>query len=382
MNKLIEQRNTYEPIDAFIFNSLMVGGNLEIGKVGLVCLVTVALTVSLWIPSTNHMVDTSVRDQPKLDTTVAYEFHYQISILGDEAFETLADVEGWDGDGSSETPYLIQDYLIAENIGNIWIEDTTVHFKIINCYLHTALTDLTLWNVTNAVIENCMFKYSTTAVHLFNCTSVNVVNCTIEAVQDGIFIEDCINCYIGGSTIVGIASSESGIDGLTNTGLEICNNTISDWDDHGIQLYQCTGTEINNNTMYWNEGYGSGACGINVDECDTLSILGNNITKNADNGITIDDSPSVSIIQNQITDNDEHGVYVSWSDFCTIIGNTIGRNGDGLISGGPSCGIVINHCQYPQILNNTLDSNIYNGISSWNVDHLLISDNLITNSYM
>lgn len=70
--------------------------------------------------------------------------HDPILIVNDTDFADQAANEGWSGDGSSSTPYLIEDYLINGSAGNgIEIIDTTVYFVIHSCELINLSTS---WN--------------------------------------------------------------------------------------------------------------------------------------------------------------------------------------------------------------------------------------------
>ncbi len=107
----------------------------------------------------------------------AYTLHDPISIGSDADFATQAGLEGWEGNGSSTTPYIIEDYEIyspgtTPAISITWISETT-HYIIRNCSVSgfTSLEENTgafrLFQ-GNGVVTGCEIYNSTEGMYIQN----------------------------------------------------------------------------------------------------------------------------------------------------------------------------------------------------------------------
>jgi len=89
--------------------------------------------------------------------------HDSIAIDGNDAFKAQALAEHWEGDGSSDDPFIIESFLISNDTGYpISIKNVDIHFIIRNCIINgvnKSINDhkgIYLWKVSNgALIENC-----------------------------------------------------------------------------------------------------------------------------------------------------------------------------------------------------------------------------------
>ena len=103
----------------------------------------------------------------------AYIIHAPIRIDSNSDFANQAVIEGWAGSGTQWDPYIIENYDInGSGYGNcIYIGNTTVHFRIRDCYFHHASGNpyylywdagLVLYYVQNGRVENnlCNFNYA------------------------------------------------------------------------------------------------------------------------------------------------------------------------------------------------------------------------------
>ena len=66
-------------------------------------------------------------------STYFVEDHDPISIDGNGDFTSTAASEGWLGDGTAISPYLIDGYNIISGIKAISVNNTNVYFRISNC---------------------------------------------------------------------------------------------------------------------------------------------------------------------------------------------------------------------------------------------------------
>ena len=341
-------------------------------------LVTVTiLLVSIWTPATVPVTSNEVVNQTSPTSVLSYESHAPISIIGDDALNATAVSESWEGDGSVETPFLIQGYEISPTIVDVYIQDTRLHFKILDCNITGANSGIHLQNVTNGVIQNCLFATNTNGIYLENVTGIDVVGCSISApatYSNGIRMDYAIDCLISSCVMKGATDSEAGILGMHSERITLFNNTISEFDWHGIQFGSSYDMEILNNTLYWNEGPMGEMCGIHISYSELAYICGNNITENEHNGITIQGTDNVTIIENHIVDNLYYGIYVQASRNCIIQDNWI----EGHDNGG--AGIIVWVSKYYQIIGNELSWNSNDGIKLQSANFGWVFNNYISDS--
>ncbi|TFH04738.1 MAG: hypothetical protein E4H14_14100 [Candidatus Thorarchaeota archaeon] len=345
------------------------------------------LLVSMWVPMTNPTASNKLssekisKDNHSPYFAPSYESHSAISIAGDDDFNTTAVNEGWLGDGSSDTPFIIEGYEITGGNNLISIVNTQYHFEIRDCNLTDANAAIGLLNVTNGLIENCLIDILYYGLDLENVTGINVVGCDIIAQSGkGIYMDEAFDCSIESCVIQGEPGSDAGIFVQWSEGITLFNNTVFEFDNHGIFFDSCYDMDILNNTLYWNEGSSMLTCAIYLIESDLAYIYGNNITENSDNGITLSDANNVTIIENHLVDNWIHGVYVEFSDYCIIQDNFIEGSGDGILE-GPACGISTYFADYIIIDGNEFWYNDLNSITLAYSNFGYISNNYLNHSF-
>jgi parallel beta-helix repeat protein len=136
-----------------------------------------------------------------------YVLRAPIAIDGNEDFARQAAGEGWPGDGSVDEPYVIEGYEI-DGSGHgygIYIRNSTVHFVVTGCYLHSASggrydgeaglgagrdSGLYLRNVQNARLEhNALFHNDGSGIYLhFSDSNIISHNMAHSNAGDGISI--------------------------------------------------------------------------------------------------------------------------------------------------------------------------------------------------
>jgi len=356
-------------------------------KLTLSLMMITVLLVSTWVPMTNPMTSNILTPDPTSEAVPSYVSHGVININGDTDFSDTATSESWEGDGSSGDPFIIDGYEIHSFVvALIIISNTRYHFEIQNCNLTFSGSAIRLQNVTNGLIENCLIVDVDNGVILTNVTGIEVVGCDISMLvgtgDSGIFMDDAIDCSISSCVIQGGTGTDSGIYGQYSEGITLFNNTVFEFDNHGIFFGGCYDMDILNNTLYWNEGVGGGgpSCGILIVESDLAYIYGNNITENMDNGITISDASNVTITDNSIVDNWIHGIYLEFTEYCIIQDNYIAGHGDGIIE-GPACGISTYFADYTQIIGNEFWYNALSSIVLQSSDFGYVFNNYINHSY-
>ncbi|MGY5858406.1 MAG: right-handed parallel beta-helix repeat-containing protein [Candidatus Thorarchaeota archaeon] len=352
-------------------------------KLVLSFVVCTVLLVSMWVPTSTPMTSTEVVHETSSTSVLSYEAHDPIEIVNDTDFATTAADELWEGDGSPETPFLIQGYEISPARVDISIQDTTLHFKILDCNITGASSGIYLENVSNGVIQDCLFTSNTYGIYLNNVTGIDVVGCIISAPaifeSNGVRMEYALDCSISSCVMQGATDSGAGIFGYYSERITLFNNTIFEFEKHGIHFTtSCYDLDILNNTLYWNEGTVPDMCGIQIQYSELAYICGNNITENALNGITLQGAHNVTIIENHIVDNLWHGIYLQSSYNCTIQDNWIEGNGEGA---GAVAGIFIFVSDYYQIIGNEFLENSYYNIRLQWANFGWVFNNYINDSY-
>ncbi|MGY5877238.1 MAG: NosD domain-containing protein [Candidatus Thorarchaeota archaeon] len=353
-------------------------------QVALPILLISVLLVSMWVPMLNPTTTSNkiIADQTP-DVSLAYVPHATINIYDDDDFNATAVAESWEGNGTADNPYIIEGYEITEDEVLIYITDTRAHFEIRDCNLTDAWAAIQLNNVSNGLIENCLINIPDYGIYMYNVSAIDVIGCDITVhptyPETGISIEQARDINIESCVIEGATGSGAGIGAVMHERITLFNNTIFNFDQHGIFSAAFDEMEILNNTLYWNEGILE-ACGMYLVEGMLADIVGNNITENTNNGITIDGVFNVTIIENTIVDNWIHGIAVSWADFVVIQDNWIEGHGDGQIE-GPLCGISLFESDYCEIIDNTFWYNALNSITLVAADFTYVFGNYINHSF-
>lgn len=210
----------------------------------------------------------------------SYTPHDAISISGNSAFAS----QGWPGDGSSESPYIIEGLEIVADDICISIYNTNVHFVIRNCVLSQTSVGIT------------------TGIRFSHVNNGAIENCSISNVYAGIILNDIDDC-------------------------NIVNNTLADCGDYGIlqssSSYNCT---LSENRVINCEGYGFYLSYLKY------SIIENNYIRNCrEMGIRFKNSENVTVADNVITDSGLYGLYIFSTGNCTFINNTLQNGGIGIV---------------------------------------------------
>jgi parallel beta-helix repeat protein len=203
--------------------------------------------------------------------------HAPIFINSDSNFTDTVSAEGWDGEGTEEYPYIIEGYDIDRNGEDghcIWIENTTVHFVIRDCYLANAnQTDragILLNNVSNCRIENNIFYKNVYGI------SAWTEHCTIidnQMVGNEIVTDNQIWLYIANQTSVignSINGSNYGIRGVGCQDTMIEGNIVRDGNNYGFSMGISTNTTLIDNAFINNN-----VMGISIEVCDEATLIRN-----------------------------------------------------------------------------------------------------------
>ena len=294
-------------------------------------------------------------------TQVTYLPHPVIEIHGPEQLDTQASDEGWLGNGTEESPYLITGWEVSAlgSTAGIYVGNTSDHFVISNCYVHDASAAcILLFNVTNATVIGNVCENSQHGVDVVSSQFVEVVgnNCTMAF--DGIRIVSSSKCNLTGNdctgNLVGLAAHDS--DNLTFESNNMSYNVVS-----GIHLNHTNRSSAVNNTCTWNQ-YGTYMTG-----CSLVYLNSTEWDDNRDGGLWMYHCYDVSAERNRARDSyNGPGLRMEDSGRCTLAANSVERCGEGIsCSGSDGCGIWDNHCS----------GNYGDGIRAEGSGRCMVSDN-------
>ena len=331
--------------------------------------------------------------------SIAYVPHAPIIINGNGDFPSIAS----SGDGSPGTPWIIEGWEIDGTGFDycIYISNTTEHYEVKNCYLHSASfpisSGLKLVNSQNAIISRIVAQNNTNGIIVTDsgiipsnyCNNLNITSNNISySSSDGIRIASgtyggmrSFNCSIHNNTVFNSSSdgifADSNVSIIKNNvhnnsnGLSLLNrfNIVDNNSIHNNQNGVLTriNSTIQNNSIYMNE------IGIDID--DGMDRWGNNticyndIYSN-DYGIEASHSVNNSIKINNITSNNNRGVTLSQSNNNIVESNEIHNNSWGIFifSGGE------------KVLSNNISNNSYSGILFFESDYSIVKENKLDNN--
>jgi len=224
-----------------------------------------------------------------------------IRIISDENFTDY----GFPGYGNYTHPYIIESLHINDTWEGtaIYVQDTTKHFQIRDCYLNTESYGVVIKDVSNGtatIIGN--YCQDSAGIYLLNATGSKIINNTVT-LKNGYGIQALMSHY-----------------------LSIENNTCFDLSFNGIDLYQCNYTSVIGNNCSWNERSGmkidnsfyteisknillankedSGwSCGIYINSCE-FTVFSENFFEDNDDGLRIYDCREILVHNNSFRNNE------------------------------------------------------------------------------
>jgi parallel beta-helix repeat protein len=174
----------------------------------------------------------------KIDHIGSLTPHDEIWIYGDEMFIEQAELEGWPGNGSPESPYIISDYYFNTWDKPLTVYHTTVHWVFTNNVIDgeddhggTWIQNCTNGAIINNEICNRRFGIAVAGGYGLNITDNNVHDCWENGIE---FIAGMNNALVQNNVItnIGVAGFYSG---LSHDSI-IVNNTLSNCSKYGISL--------------------------------------------------------------------------------------------------------------------------------------------------
>lgn len=321
--------------------------------------------------------------------------HSPISIEGDADFATQAGSEGWPGDGSASSPFIISNYtfgLSSPDYG-VRIANTTVHFVVRDC-----------------VITNCQRA----AMVLENVTNGTVTFISLSAPERawGVTVTDSRNMTISHNTCTvepGMGGSGTGLGVFSCSNMTVDRNTCSG--GLSLDVASCTRCIFSNNSVsgryislrvnstsdcnFVNNTCNSGLSGQPVQiGSSPNNVFRENTFNGAVGNIASDHN---SFINNTFTAG-FYGLTFDKSNYSTVSGNRWNCTGVGLVYGlrvvssqsndifdntfvrCVNAAVILENSQYNTIWNNTFYYNAGSG-DTYDSAHIQAYDDCINNSW-
>ena len=220
-------------------------------------------------------------DYTKMAVSETLMDHGTISIDGNIDFQNQASTEGWQGNGTENNPYLIENYYLTDSTNHlIQIRNTNVFFKIkkntldgINWnYMGISFSNVTHGAISDNIINNNMQGISLVSNSNNNLITGNSINFHNEGIVlsssttnvisnntfyhniQGIYLWNSSNNILSGNSV---NNNEYGIWLLISSTNVLSGNNASYNNGHGIWLdYESRNNTVHRNIATFNNGYG------------------------------------------------------------------------------------------------------------------------------
>ncbi len=340
------------------------------GKSNLLQLVLFMIIVSLFFniqiqnesKNNNHQFLHPLNKKISRITSSSNQFisHDEIDITGNADFLSIAENEGWTGNGTKDFPIIISGYNftgvrdenLIPNQQLICIMNVDIHFVIQNCYFTNYKIGILIFTSSNGLITNNTIHTTEMGIRLTYSSNITITN------------NDLFDNQASGS--INIKGSEN---------ISISNNYIHDQME-GVYIYDSFNISIVNNSFDNNVK-------------SIRSIISNNILINSNSIYTSDQSINKAgiLIEGKIWTG--KGYYETGNFSTVITSNKINYS---------SAGIEILYCEYdenlsgigssasdlasedPIIIRNNIINNNRIGISTKNSSFISITNNTIFNN--
>ncbi len=306
---------------------------------------------SIPIHDTNMSTDKKTSKQNNtLKQSLNYESIDPIKIKGNTDFESTAEKNNWNGNGTVSNPYIIEGYNInGGDMGYcISITNVTLHFVIKDCFIHGTLSvegsGIILKNVSNSLIKNSLISNNKIAIKYKNVTSsiskknelldnefsfmileskaINVSQCNINTIERGVSIINSKHIMITNCNITDKYSEKEymhtyGIRLSHSSFNLIKGNIVNITNGDSIFVGESSNNIFNSNIILKSEGYGLAlifSSNNNVKNCTLTNcaeaieishslnnlILNCTINNNEENGISIEESINITLKENNL----------------------------------------------------------------------------------
>lgn len=308
----------------------------------------------------------------------------RIHIINNSGWVAFKNDGNCTGEGTYSDPYIIED-LVIDGGGSgscIWIENSSVYFRIENCSVFHSGVGIRLSNVNNSLIitNNCSPHYY--GIYLSECNNNTISGNTANNNSHGIYLYDVNNNIISGNTANdnagnGISVNYLAVVSVSGNNIIISGNTANN-NDYGIYLYNSNYSTISGNTANDNNYIGIFISGNNniisennaINNSDWIHSFGilvgvisnynntisGNTASNNDYGICLRGNNNT--ISENTAINNEYGIYLEEASDNTILRNTVNNNNNGICleEASDNNNITENIINYNNLIGIVLDS--------------------------
>ncbi|MFW9808092.1 MAG: nitrous oxide reductase family maturation protein NosD [Candidatus Thorarchaeota archaeon] len=253
--------------------------------------------------------------------------HSQITISGNSDFVS----QGWPGNGTESSPFIIENLSIFANQTCINITDTDAFFIVKDCVLDADVYEMMprqfcvyFRNVTNGKIVDSMLSSRADAIFIDDSDFCQVDRCDITAQWNGLHTTNCTFFILSNSRVSSLHTWELYTED-TDQLVVLSNEMIGGYNAHGGLLVSGSiGFEIRNNTIQNHEDEG-----LTIGSSFNGLIVNNSISENYF-GMELWSAENTIVTNNSVYDN--YLGFNLWSDEknCTLETNSIHHNEYGL----------------------------------------------------
>jgi titin len=293
-----------------------------------------------------------------------FKVHDVIRINSDAELRAMAISEGWWGEGTDSSPYLIEGYGIdadgekaAFYIGNttlcVFIRDS--YFTNSGIYNEVSYGGLVLYNAQHVFAYNVNCSGNPmNGISIYKSDGANIRYCLLYDNWIGVRIYQSSSVFLDsnhicGNSYMGIMAEEYSAD------CTVIDNVIS-YNPLGISMISCDYWSISLNVITY--ATNDAGAGIYILGCNGDYISRNTLSYNG-YGINVGPSMNLVIDNNTIVGNRHYGIRLGdYTDSSNNIGNRVENN----TCSENDLGIYLAKAYGGMVVDNTVEDNTYHGI--------------------
>lgn len=318
----------------------------DVSRIGFLVALALVLvsSMALWMSLSSKDQDTPGDGAESISRVLAV--HDPIIIVGDTDFASQADFEGWPGDGSAASPYVIENYSIESGSPTcqVSIANTTVRFVISNCSVGNYVgIGILLSNITNcSLVRNiCTGSATNIGMSVNSANYVTILGNTVTSTGSiGPTGSGLVVRYSENATVEeNICSGGYPMNAYMMNHSKVADNSFTGGKFRSVDI------QLSHNNTFTNNTCGQGMqVGVFVEKSPF-----NNWTRSTFMGNVWNNESSNNTYANNTFNNGQMALMLLSSDNLTVKGNWF--NGTGMPSLGT--GVELNLTQYSLFFDNT-----------------------------
>ncbi len=219
---------------------------------------------------------------PSVDIPIGLTGHEPILIEGNDGLNSTATAEDWDGSGTWEDPYVIEDLFFDGNGTGYCLKfsNTTLCVTVLNCtFTNTSYIgvygSIQLINATNVVLDRIKSHENSLGFYSYHSSNITLRKSSLYNNKRG------INFYQTNDSIIEDSSGEIDNSYNTNTQLSFCTNiriynySVEDLSYFAIDTFHCENITIRSSSIAFSKNgfdfrYSSN---VSMKECDLYDVV-------------------------------------------------------------------------------------------------------------